>query len=320
MSVLGTSSLASAAGGGSASVAADPPVLFGAHVDGMTDEATRVDDFEQLVGHRADIVSTYTGYGAVFPGPLEMRLSDGGHRKVLVAWDPGETRYAEWAGGAHDAYLAKLVAAANDFPYRIYVRPWAEMNGDWSTFQPTPLGAKPNGGTYREFRLAWRHMVSYFRKHGATNVKWVFNPDAATYPGTTPVEKIWPGERYVDVLGIDGFNWGADDQWGEWRSYREIFTPMYTQLTALDSAAPVWICEFGSKEPLVDDGAPIDARQSKATWLANALRYDGFPAVEALIYFQANKERNWLLDSSPGSLEAARAALDGARFSAPPPS
>jgi len=77
-------------------------VLFGAYVDQMAADPGRLDDFERLVGHRADIASYYSGYGAVFPGPLEQRMADGGRRKVLVAWDPGHTRYAEWAAGSHD--------------------------------------------------------------------------------------------------------------------------------------------------------------------------------------------------------------------------
>ena len=101
-------------------------------------------------------------------------------------------------------------------------------------------------------------------RRGATNLKWVFNPAADTYAETTPVGKIWPGAAYVDVLGIDGFNWGKDNHWGRWLSFGESSG----RCTAADEDctlhAPVWICEFGSKEPRRHDGAPRDRRQSKA--------------------------------------------------------
>jgi mannan endo-1,4-beta-mannosidase len=289
-------------------------VMFGAYVDGVADDPERLSNLEQLVGHRAQVASYYTGYGAVYPGSLAERLAAGGRRKVLVSWDPGQTRFSEWASGAHDGYLDRIVAAARAYPYDVYVRPWPEMNGAWSRFQPTPQGEKPYGGTYEEFTAAWRHVVGYVRGHGATNVKWVFNPASDVYPGTTPVARIWPGDRYVDVLGIDGFNWGRDSSWGRWLSFSEIFTPMYDLLTDLHPTAPVWICELGSKEPSVRDGAPVDPEHSKRDWLYHAFNFTGFPRIRALVYFHVRKERDWRVSSSPAALRGARQGLATARY------
>ena len=86
-----------------------------------------------------------------------------------------------------------------------------------------------------------------FRADGATNVRWVFNPTSDTYAQTTDVATIWPGAAYVDVLGIDGYNWGNGGGLA-WTAFTDIFYEQYTRLTALDATAPVWICEFGSKE------------------------------------------------------------------------
>ncbi len=284
-------------------------VLFGAYVDPMMTDPRSLDRFEQLVHARTRVASYYYGYGDVFPGPLERRFADRGRRRILVSWHLDVARYGAWARGRHDRYLAQVAAAAAAYPRVIYVRPWAEMNGDWHEFQPTAEGDKRYGGTYRQFKSAWRHVVTYMRRHGATNIRWVFNPAADVYPGTTPVRAIWPGERYVDVLGIDGYNWGRDSGWGRWRSYRRIFTPMYQRLTRLHTTAPVWICEFGSKEPQADDGAPVDRGHSKATWIRNAFSYRGFPRVRAMVYFHVRKERDWRLNSSQQALAATRRAL-----------
>ncbi|MFC6286672.1 glycoside hydrolase family 26 protein [Nocardioides sp. GCM10027113] len=290
-------------------VARSAAPAFGAYVDGMQADPSRLADFEELVRSRTDIASSYYGYGDVFPGPLERTFADGGRRKVLVSWHMDGTRYAEWSAGRHDDYLDTIVEALRAHPHRVWVRPWPEMNGDWQPFQPTRSGERPEGGTYREFRQAWRHVVDHFREAGVRNVRWVFNPSADTYAGTTPVEKIWPGRRYVDVLGIDGFNWGEDDGWGRWRSFDAIFGRMYDRLTALHPTAPVWICEVSSKEPEVDDGAPRDPRRSKAAWTRRALDRSGMPQVRALIWFHALKERDWRANSSPGVIRALRRAL-----------
>lgn len=288
---------------------AAPPVRFGAFVEGMQQDPAALGEFEDLVGAEAKIASYYYGFGDVFPGKTELEFADSGRRKVLLSWDMGPTRFRQWTKGRHNRYLATIAAAARDYPYPIYVRPWPEMNGDWQTFQPTRSGNKRHGGTYAQFIAAWRHVVSYTRRHGATNIRWVFNPTADTYAETTPVGRIWPGSKFVDVLGLDGFNWGKDDGWGEWKSYPSIFARQYRRLTRLDATAPVWICEFGSKEPTVDDGAPVDLRNSKAAWLRRAFASTRMPRVRAMIYFHARKERAWDVNSSGAALSAVRRVL-----------
>jgi beta-mannanase len=289
-------------------------VLFGAYVDGMTADPSRLRRFARLVRSPVGVASYYYGYGDVFPGALERRFANRGRREVLISWHLDNAPYAEWAAGAFDGYLDQIAAAAREYPYDVYVRPWAEMNGDWQPFQPTRAGDKPTGGTYAEFKAAWRHVVTYLRRKGATNLKWVFNPAADVYAETTNVRAIWPGARYVDVLGIDGFNWGQDSSWGRWQSYGEIFRPMYRRLIRLHRTAPVWICEFGSKEPRRNDGSPVDPTRSKGRWLRDALADRTFPRVRAMVYFHARKERDWRVHSSRAALRATRQALSRARF------
>ncbi|MGN6781303.1 MAG: glycoside hydrolase family 26 protein [Marmoricola sp.] len=281
-------------------------VRVGAFVDGMTADPARLDEFGTTIDHRIGLASYYYGYGDVFPGPLERTFAAGGTRDVLLSWDMGSSRFRSWAQGAHDDYLRRIAQAARAYPWRVYVRPWPEMNGDWQPFQPTAQGGKPAGGTYAEFKAAWRHVVSYTRARGATNLRWVFNPSADTYPGTTPVSRIWPGSRYVDVLGIDGFNWGDGGNYGGWRSFATVFNRQYDALTALDSDAPVWICEFGSKEPREDDGAPATTDASKAAWFRTALTLRSMPRLTALTFFQMAKERDWRADSSADALKAVQ--------------
>jgi mannan endo-1,4-beta-mannosidase len=306
------------AGSGAEAAAGDAPrrqaladrVTFGAFVEGMQADASRFDRFERTVGARVGIASYYYGFGDVFPGETERRFADGGRRDVLVSWDMGGSTFRSWAAGEHDDYLDQIAEAATLYPYELYVRPWPEMNGDWQPFQPTPAGDRPAGGTYAEFRAAWRHVVTYLRSRGATNLRWVFNPTADTYPGTTPVARIWPGQEYVDVLGLDGFNWG-DGGVLRWRSFQDIFQRQYRNLAALHPTAPVWICETASKEPLVEDGAPADPRRRKARWIRDMFSFAGMPRLEAVIWFHSDKERDWRVNSSPGSLRAVRRALTG---------
>ena len=284
-------------------------VQFGAFVDGMQADPSALEEFENLIGRDTDIASYYYGYGDIFPGPTEVEFSADGTREVLVSWDMGATRFTEWSSGSHDAYLDQIAAAARTYPHLLYVRPWPEMNGDWQEFQPTPSGDRPYGGTYQEFKVAWRYVVTYLRQHGADNLRWVFNPTADTYAETTPVARIWPGSAYVDVLGLDGFNWGDSPNGLRWRTFEDIFAKQYANLVRLSPGLPVWICETASKEPAADDGAPADLRRSKAVWITRMLASRAMPKVAAVIWFHEDKERDWRVNSSPGSLAALRAAL-----------
>lgn len=264
---------------------------------------------EQLIGRKFDIASYFYGYGDLFPTDFERAYAANGTRDVLLAWNMGPTRFTEWTRGDHDAYLLKIAALARQYPYTLYVRPWPEMNGDWQDFMPTATGDRVHGGTPAEFIAAWRHVVTTIRSAGGTNIKWVFNPYAATYPGTADVRELWPGRQYVDVLGMDGYNWGGGP--APWQSFETVFGPMYKILTSLDPDLPVWICETSSKEPSINDGAPRLKGQNKGTWIKNAFESTAFPRVTALAWFHGLKERDWRIDSSRDSLRAfkAQAAL-----------
>ena len=292
-------------------------VELGSFAQDMQADPERLAAWERAVGGRAQIASYYSGLGDDLPAAPGGDFSAGGTRKVLLSWDMGPTRFSEWSSGAHDDYLDQIAAAARAYPYQVFVRPWPEMNGDWQTFQPTADGSRPHGGTYRQFKLAWRHVVTYLRDRGADNLRWVFNPTADTYAGTTPVSRIWPGSAYVDVLGLDGFNWGQDASWGRWLSFARIFRGQYDNLTALDPRAPVWICEVSSKEPEKNDGAPADPDHTKAAWIRGMLDYEGMPRLRAVVWFDADKERDWRATSSLGSQRAWQRAMSTRAASTP---
>jgi beta-mannanase len=256
---------------------------FGAAVDDLPTGRHRLPALEADLGRPVDIASTYIDWSYVFPGPNERWMVAGGKRKVLLSWEPWGIRFSDVTSHRRDSYLQAVANAARAFPFNLYVRPWPELNGNWSTWQPTPNGHKKDGGTPAEFVAAWRYVVSFFHNRGIRNLKFVFNVDASNLPSNTPVRSIWPGSAYVDVLGIDGFNAGD----GGWRSFEEVFAPMYAILTSLDPNLPVWIAEFGC--------APGRARPA---WLAEMMTTRAFPRLRAVVYFDVKARLDWRLDSS----------------------
>jgi beta-mannanase len=285
-------------------------IAFGAYVPDLPFGRTGLPALESQLGAQLQIASSFTDWDYVFGNDNDRWMAADNTRKVLYSWEPFDIRFAEIAEGGQDAYFQRIADSMKRYPYDIYVRPWGEMNANWSSWQPTPGGEKRDGGTPAEFIAAWRHTVSFFRDQGVNNLKFVFNPDASDFANNTRIPTIWPGASFVDVLGIDGYNWGQKASTGDtWREFDTIFTNMYGILTGLHPTAPVWIAEFGSKEPAANDGAPLDTSHTKAAWFNRMMSSTGFPRLKAVSYFNVKKERDWRIESSPASVAALRDQL-----------
>lgn len=299
-------------------------VLLGAYVAGIPyapDGARAFARLERRVGSELPIVSGFVDWDYVFGGDRDRELMADGAHLLLYSWEPhckadgvDCIAFADVIAGEHDAYFARIADSMRSFPHVIYVRPWAEMNAEWSPWQPG--SGRARAGSTAEFVRAFRHVRSFFRDRNIDNLKFVFNPDASNGEGHTPIADIWPGADYVDVLGIDGYNWGRGlpGGAGEWRSFEEIFEPMYRILTELHPRAPVWVCEFGSKEPTKSDGssarpAPRDPEHSKGAWFEAMLSSTQFPRMTALVHFNVHKERDFRFESSANALRALRKQL-----------
>ncbi|MFT3926353.1 MAG: glycosyl hydrolase [Myxococcales bacterium] len=281
---------------------------------------------EKKLGVRAEIVSGFVDFEYVFGEPRDLALSLKGKRKLLYSWEPhcvGEgtpeqscTDFRAVIDGKLDEYFERIALSMQSYPGEIYVRPWAELNAPWSPYRPGSSSSR--AGTRDEFIAAWRHLVKFFRTRGINNLRFVFSPDANEDAETVPVASLFPGTEFVDVLGIDGYNWGDGGRDGNtsWREFDGVFADMYRRLTALHPNAPVWICEFGLKEPKRDDGsaespAPTDPKHDKAQWLERALNSSEFPHLAALVFYSSRPasgyQRDFNVDSSAGSLRATRA-------------
>src|SRR5439155_21071546 len=133
------------------------------------------------------------------------------------------------ASGSYDGYLERSAAAASAWGHPLLLRPFHEMNGRWT---PWAVGAR--GNTAAEFVAAWRHIVTVFRSEGATNVRFVFSPNVIS-ANSPNFSSMYPGDRYVDRVALDGYNWGTSRASTRWRGFRRIFSHSYHVLARLSS-------------------------------------------------------------------------------------
>jgi len=224
-----------------------------------------------------------------------------------LSWEPMYYRqgqevmidYERIVGGEYDPYLEEFAKRAKRWGKPLLIRFAHEMNLEryhWGTADKKHYGpASPE-----IYRSLFRYVVTYFRKLGVDNILWVFCPNSESLPHPVRDQALWnqasnyyPGDAYVDILGMDGYNWGATQTmekggWqSQWRTFREIFEPLYRELKALSPYKPMVVCEIAS----TDQGG------DKSTWIKEAWTTAMAWEVKGLIWFQVNKEVDWRINS-----------------------
>jgi Glycosyl hydrolase family 26 len=241
-------------------------------------------DLERDLGRTLDIQQHYYTFAEPFPSWREPY--DLAHGRIpLVSWRG--IRSTRIANGSVDATIrarARGVAALGD---PIFLRYSAEMDG---TRNEGWIQGPDN------FVRAWRHIHNVFDAEGATNAVWVWCPNASGFTWGDARE-YYPGGRYVDWICADGYNWAPGEAGAQWRSFGDIFEDWYRFGVAKDR--PLMIGETGAQE-----GAP----GAKAAWIDQARQQmkQRFPAIRAFVYFNADNDYPWWIDSSASSLEAFR--------------
>ncbi len=276
--------------------------LFGAWVSPTGgDSYPAVEDsirtFEGEIGRRLAIDQLYVPWGNTFP-------------MTVVQWDIGQgiVPMISWAGthtnliasGAYDSEFRAAALELRALHRPVMLRWFPEMDG--SQYRPIVASAA-------SFVAAWRHVHNIFVKAGATNVIWVWCPNALNFADGV-AQSYYPGSQYVDWVGADGYNWAPALSRAPWRDFASIFASFYHW--GLSSGKPMLIGEFGVLE---------DKQGAKAAWYRQTdveLR-TRFPDIKALVYFNSDLDGyDWRITTSASSLAAFRAFATDPYFRAQP--
>lgn len=213
----------------------------------------------------------------------------------IITWEPfagaekgvdqPKYRLAAIADGDFDDYLRRWAQDLQDVGRLVILRFAHEMNGDWY-----PWSEQVNGNHPGDYVRAWNHVQDVLRDAGVTTVQWMWSPNVE-FPGSTDLGELYPGDDRVDLVGVDGYNWGTSDVGKVWQWPDEIFGPTVDRLTDL-SSRPILIAEVGSSE----DGG------DKAEWIRRFGDYlEDNPEVAGFVWFDFDKETDWRIASSVAS-------------------
>lgn len=262
--------------------------------------------FEAAAGKGVRVISEYVAWGPnlAFPSAqCDQIIAHGSY--PLITWEPWNYvdndpawSNAQILNGSKDDYIQSWVNAVKAWNKPVFVRLMHEMNGNWY-----PWAVNHNGNTYQSYIATWRYIVDKFNAAGVTNVTWVWSPVNESTPSSNSISSCFPGDGYVDWMGIDGYNWGTTQTWSSWRSFASLFANAYYEISSL-SLKPIMIGECASTEIGGD----------KAAWITDAYGTqipNVFTRLKAVVWFNANKETDWRITSSEAAQTAYYNAVSG---------
>jgi beta-mannanase len=285
---------------------AAPRHLFGLAATGPNQGLDTAGNTAAALGRHLDVLHFYEAWEWKRPLPVDL-LAKIDERGALaeITWEPWDPRIGrtqpkytldEITSGAYDAYITTWARGAASYGQPLLLRFAHEMNGTWY-----PWSARANGGSSTAFVNAWRHVHDLFAQAGASNVRWVWCPNITTRLPTS-LDSVYPGDSYVDIIAIDGYNGGSElPSMGGWQTPKQVFGSTLEAATRLAPTKPLWINEVGSSE----------YGGNKAQWSSELFRYLKTTPVTAVIWFNIAPDGrpDWRLDSSPASQAAAAHSL-----------
>lgn len=281
------------------------PLRFGVGTPGGPAAAGELAEVASLTGEKPSIVLAYEDFHQAVP-LWELEQARAAGATTLLTWEPWT-----WGGGLeqpahaldriaagdHDDHISAWADQLAAWGHPVMLRFGHEMNGSWY-----PWAEGVNGNGAGDYVAAWRHVHEVFTAAGATNVEWVWNPNVP-YRGSTGLDGLYPGAAHVDVVALDGYNWGTSQPWSAWTGPQQLFGEGLAELRRLAPGKPV----------LVGETASAEAGGAKAAWNRELVAYlAAQPDVTGLVWFHHDKEVDWRIDSSAASADALRRAL-GAR-------
>jgi Glycosyl hydrolase family 26 len=192
--------------------------------------------FDKEIGSPATLTVQYTLWGKYYPANYVIDAAKLG-AETIVELEPrgaGAPTLAQIASGRGDAWL-KQFAHEIVGPRDHFILSFApEMNGAWYQYGS---GHAPAGDYVRAFRRVHDVLIRDLKKDKAANlISFMWQPSAIHISTPTPAP-YWPGAKYVDDIGVDGYYFFPTD------TFRIIFGQTLKIFRSLAPMTPVLIGE-----------------------------------------------------------------------------
>lgn len=254
--------------------------------DGIT-SLKNVKEISSQIDENFDIISLYLAWEKNIDSSFPLSLLDSIYQQKsipMITWEPwlnsfdqelntGQHVYQLIVEGHFDTYITDFAERLKYMQRPVFLRFAHEFD---NPFYPWYVDGDDASS---KFKKAWIHTYEIFKNIGANNVIWIWNPWKANN-----VAAFYPGEEYVDWIGVNILNYGSLNQDGKWHDFKNLYEPFHNELKNLPST-PVIISEFGTLRN--------DQRQKE--WLQDAfiaIETD-FKEIQSVIYFSSKVDNNW---------------------------
>lgn len=197
----------------------------------------------------------------------------------LLQWQPDQPTLAQIGRGAVDDYLRAYGHALAGANIPVAISFGHEMNGNWY-----PWGMNTSGNTATDFVAAYRRVHDVVSATGARAI-WVWNPNV-TYPApTVPLAPLYPGDGYVDWVGVVGYftHHGRQD-------FDTLFGPTFSEVRRF-TQRPFVITETAGEPGLKEQAVT-------GLFLGLVARRD----LLGFAWFDYDKRADWRLEVDPQAL------------------
>lgn len=263
---------------------------------GVSTDLGRLDAFDSAAGLPAGrhpaIYDQYTPPdGSVQPILQNAKTRAG--MAPMISWNLPMTG-GQITDGSKDSYIKAQADAVKAYRGPVFVRLDWEMNADF--YPDWNLPAVPAA----QFIASWRHVYELFQQQGAGNAAFVWCPNLWNGPGGLSPDTWYPGDAYVDWLGVDAYPQSAVDSFilGGPGGLND------TAAFAVQHDKPLMIAEWAPALPQPDTAAAMDLIFQFAAAHPNT--------VKALVYFDFNTGgKDYTLADHPVGAADFRKRVDG---------
>ncbi|MFJ3394906.1 glycoside hydrolase family 26 protein [Leifsonia aquatica] len=279
------------------------------------------------VGVAPNLVGYFSGWDETFRANAVTRAWAQG-RMPMMTWESRpinagndsnvapEYSLPKIIGGDFDAYLHQYAKDIVATGLPLAIRLDHEMNGIWYPWSETDgQGKSINGNSAGDYVKMWRHVHDIFQQEGANSlVIWVWAPNIvnnlpATHKVDGYLEGLYPGDDYVDWVGLSGYlrpPYKSDNDF----SFDYTFKPSLDKLRSI-TKKPIILAEVGASE----------TGGGKPQWVTSFFEALGRPENDDIIGFSwfnlaittyvegVRATNDWRIDSRADTLSAFIAGL-----------
>ncbi len=291
----------------------DSTLTWGLFEPKAPDDFTQMKYLEREMGYNFPILLNYSNFDNNYRHPnLEYRLKntyDQGKTLELTlqtSWtNAGEGNMVyDVLNGEYDEFLKNYAQTVKEFGHPVLFRLGNEMNGDWCPY--SSYNTSKDTEIFKEF---YRYVYRFFTDAGADNVIWIWNPNGKSFPDFAWNDEVmyYPGDEYVDIVGLTAYNTGTYYSDEKWTGFAELYDPVYAKSTALYTQ-PLMITEFASSSVGGD----------KNQWIRDMFgRIQDYPKIKAAVWWNGcdwdangNVARPYFIDETPQIVQTFKELLN----------